>query len=144
MLGSYHPPLHPVETPAWLGPMDLSSTLWKGRRGRETMSGLRQCGYTARVISGFSGDRKCVHIYASAPILLYNCMLLFLFFKDFIYLFMRATERERQRYRQKEKQTPCNDPDVGLNPRTPESHPELKADTQPLSHSSVPIVCFLK
>ena len=34
------------------------------------------------------------------------------FLKD--YLFMRDTERERQR----EKQAPCREPDVGLDPRT--------------------------
>ena len=44
------------------------------------------------------------------------------FFKDFIYLFMRDTERERQR----EKQAPCREPDLGLDPRTPGSHPGLK------------------
>ena len=32
---------------------------------------------------------------------------------------MRDTERnrERQRYRQRKKQTPCREPDVGLDPR---------------------------
>ena len=37
----------------------------------------------------------------------------FYFFKDFIDLFMRHTER-RQRHRQREKQAPCREPDVGL------------------------------
>ena len=53
------------------------------------------------------------------------------FFKDNIYLFMRNTER--QRHRQRKKQTPCGEPDVGLDPRTPGSQPEPKADAQPLS-----------
>ena len=43
-------------------------------------------------------------------------------------------ERERQRHRQREKQAPCREPDVGLNPGTSGSRPELKADAQPLSH----------
>ena len=47
-------------------------------------------------------------------------------------------EKERQRHRQREKQAPCREPDVGLDPRTPGSHPEPKADTQPLSHPGVP------
>ena len=55
----------------------------------------------------------------------------FLFFSYFIYLFMRHTqrerERERQRHRQREKQAPCREPDVGLNPGSPESGPRLKA-----------------
>ena len=56
--------------------------------------------------------------------------------KDFIYLFMIHTKR--QRHRQREKQAPCEEPDMGLNPRTPGSHPELKADAQLLSHPGVP------
>ena len=49
------------------------------------------------------------------------------FKKYFIYSFMRDTRRERQRHRQREKQAPCRDPDVGLDLRTPGSHPEPKA-----------------
>ena len=36
-------------------------------------------------------------------------------------------ERERQRHRQREKQAPCREPDMGLNPGSPGSHPGLKA-----------------
>ena len=39
------------------------------------------------------------------------------FFKRF-YLFMRDTQR--QRHRQREKQAPCREPDVGLNPGPPD------------------------
>ena len=44
---------------------------------------------------------------------------------------MRDTERERgkQRHRQREKQAPCREPNMGLDPRTPGSCPGLKADT---------------
>ena len=63
-------------------------------------------------------------------------LILNIFFKDFIYLFMRDTER-RQRHRQREKQSPCREPDVGLDPGALGSHPEPKADTQPLSHPGV-------
>ena len=37
------------------------------------------------------------------------------------------------------------EPNVGLDPRTPGSQPEPKADTQPLSHPGIPIIgfCFL-
>ena len=51
---------------------------------------------------------------------------------------MRNTHTERQRHRQREKQAPCREPDVGLNPSTPGSRPEQKADAQPLSHPSIP------
>ena len=47
---------------------------------------------------------------------------------------MRDTHR-RQRHRQREKQAPCGEPDVGLDPGTPGSCPETKADAQPLSQS---------
>ena len=50
---------------------------------------------------------------------------------------MRETHRE-QRHRQREKQAPCRDPTVGLDPKTPGSQPDLKADAQPLSHPGVP------
>ena len=50
---------------------------------------------------------------------------------------MRDTEKERQRHRQRKKQAPCREPDAGLNPRTPGSHPELKANAQLLSHPGI-------
>ena len=45
---------------------------------------------------------------------------------------------ERQKHRHRKKQPPCGEPDVGLDPRTPESRPELKADAQTLSHPGAP------
>ena len=65
---------------------------------------------------------------------MYVCM--YVFFKDFTYLFMRDTERQRQR--QREKQAPCRESDAELDPRTLGSHPEPKADAQPLSHPGIP------
>ena len=50
-----------------------------------------------------------------------------IFFKDFIYSFMRVTKRGvGQRHRQREKQAPCREPDEGLDPRYPGSCPGLK------------------
>ena len=46
-------------------------------------------------------------------------------FKD---LFIHERERESQRYRQREKQAPCRKPDMGLDPGTPGSRLEPKAD----------------
>ena len=63
-----------------------------------------------------------------------------IFFKDFIYLFMKDTEGERQRHRQR---APCRNPDVGLDPGTPGSRPEPKADAKPLGHPGVPLSSFL-
>ena len=45
---------------------------------------------------------------------------------------MRDTARHR--HSQKEKQAPCGERDVELDPRTPEP----KADAQPLSHPGIP------
>ena len=51
---------------------------------------------------------------------------------------MKDRERERERDMQREKQAPYRDPDAELDPRTLGSHPEPKADVQPLSHPGVP------
>ena len=48
-------------------------------------------------------------------------------------------QRERQRHRQKEKQAPCREPDVGLDPGTTGSYLEPKADAPLLSHPGVPV-----
>ena len=50
---------------------------------------------------------------------------------------------ERQRHRQSEKQAPCREPDGRLDPGTPGSHPEPKADAQPPSHPGALIFTFL-
>lgn len=50
---------------------------------------------------------------------------------------MRDTQKERQRPRQRERQAPCRELDVGLDPRTPGSCPEPKADAQMLSHPGI-------
>ena len=63
------------------------------------------------------------------------------FFKVFISLFMR--HRERPRHRQSEEQAPCREPNAGLDPGTPGSHPGLKAGAQPLSHPGVPLLGIL-
>ena len=44
---------------------------------------------------------------------------------------MRHTHTQRQRHRPREKQAPCRDPDVGLDPGSPGSGPGLKAGTKP-------------
>ena len=43
-----------------------------------------------------------------------------------------------------EKQAPCREPDVGLDPGTPGSLPEPKADSQPLSHPGIPNIMISK
>ena len=50
--------------------------------------------------------------------------------------------RDRQRHKQKEKQAPHTEPDVGLESGTPGSHPEPKADAQPLSYPGIPAFLF--
>ena len=52
---------------------------------------------------------------------------------------MRDTEKGRERERQRqEKQTPSKEPDMELNPRILGSHPELKANAQPLEPPRCP------
>ena len=69
-------------------------------------------------------------------------VVLFCFVLDFI-LFMRDTEKEWQQHREREKEAPCGEPEVELDPRTPGSGPEPKADAQPLSPPGIPNFQFL-
>ena len=53
---------------------------------------------------------------------------------------MRDTERDAETQAEGEKkQVSYGEPDVGLDPMTSGSRPELKADTQPLSHPGIPL-----
>ena len=52
---------------------------------------------------------------------------------------MRDTEREAETQAEGEAGS-MQEPDAGLDSRTPGSHPEPKADAQPLSHPGVPPV----
>ena len=72
-----------------------------------------------------------VVVCGTSPVASIITILSLSFFLRF-YLFMRDTGR--QSHRQREKQAPCGEPDAGLNPSTPGSHPEPKTDAQPLSH----------
>ena len=73
-------------------------------------------------------------------------LFLFLFFSvSFLkrfYLFIlerqRERERERERKAEKKEQAPCREPNMGLDPETPGSHPGLKAGAKPLSHPGCP------
>ena len=65
------------------------------------------------------------------------------FFFKVLFTYSWKTQRERQRPRQREKQAPYGERDVGIDPRTPESCPKQKADTQPLSHSGASPMGFL-
>ena len=63
---------------------------------------------------------------------------------------MRDTQREAETQAERERQAPCREPDVGLDPRTPESGPGPKAGAKPLSHTQgspayiyrTPALCF--
>ena len=58
-----------------------------------------------------------------------SSLTIFETFFSFKILFLYSLEnRERQRHRQREKQAPYRDPDSELDPGTPGSRPELKAD----------------
>ena len=64
------------------------------------------------------------------------------FFKDFIYLFMRDTEREAETQAEGEAGSMHREPDVGFDPETPGSRPGPKAGAKPLRHPGIPI-CML-
>ena len=54
---------------------------------------------------------------------------------------MRDTQREAEN-RQREKQAPCREPNVGLDPGTPGSCPGRKAGAKPLNHPGIPYRCY--
>ena len=60
------------------------------------------------------------------------------FLKKILFYFFHERHRKRQKHRQREKQVPCWEPDMGLDPRSPKSWPKPKAGTQPLSHPGAP------
>ena len=69
-----------------------------------------------------------------------EAIVLKIFFKDFIYLFTRDTERGAETQAEGEAGS-LRKPDAGFDPnRGP--HPEPKAATQPLSHTGVPRFIF--
>ena len=70
-----------------------------------------------------------------------SCDDLFLFKILFIYSWETQRGRDTGRGRSRE---PCGEPDVGLNPRTLGSWPELRTDTRPLSHPNVPVLKTFK
>ena len=51
---------------------------------------------------------------------------------------MRIHREEKEKHRQREKQAPGREPDLGLHPGSPGSHPGMKAGTKPLSHLGCP------
>ena len=55
---------------------------------------------------------------------------------------MINTQREAETPRQREKQAPCREPDAGLDPGTPGSCPEPKADAQHWATQTSPMSYF--
>ena len=94
-----------------------------------------QRGYSPKITSGIGigAKTRTQEVCAQSPHFFFG-KIIFL-----IYVFMRDRERERERENEAEGEAaPCREPDVGLNPRAPGSHPGLKADALPLSHPGVP------
>ena len=114
---------------------------------------LRRRSYQQVVLAIFSGSQHSAKLFILIMVIklevkdmypvLFPVLLLtgvfsdiFLFFLRF-YLFIHERHRERQRHRHREKQAPHGEHDVGLDPSTPGSCSEPKADAQPLSHPDI-------
>ena len=61
-----------------------------------------------------------------------------------LFIYSRDTHTHTHSERQREKQAPHGESGVGLEPRTPGSRPEPKADAQPLSHAGALAETFYK
>ena len=56
-----------------------------------------------------------------------------------LFIYSRETQRQREAETQAgEKQAPCREPDVGLDPGTPVLRPGPKTGAKPLSHPGIP------
>ena len=66
-------------------------------------------------------------VMINITILYLSYYIIYLVFLKVLFIYSWKTHRERQRSRQRE-------PNAGLDPRTPGSQPEPKANTQPLSN----------
>ena len=111
---------------------------WKGQR-EELFPGDRTVPYVD-CVCGYTSVHLCqTHrtIHQEGWILLLEVILLF-FFNFYLFMIVTHWERERWRYRQREKQAPCREPDVGLDPGSPGSHPGPKAGAKPLRHPGIP------
>ena len=84
-------------------------------------------------ISLMMSDNEHIFMCLLAATILLSVSVIFFFLK-ILFIYSQETHRERQRHRKREKQAPQEEPDVGLDPRTLESHPEPKADAPLLSH----------
>ena len=73
-------------------------------------------------------DQKLLKMLEHDGTLKYFFKLLF-FFRFYLFIHERHRDIKRQRHSQREKQAPCREPNVGLNPRTPGSCLEPKAGT---------------
>ena len=64
--------------------------------------------------------------YSPKTCLTVNLLIYFFLKILFIYSWETHTHTQRQRHRQRGKQDPCREPDMGLDPGAPGSHPGLK------------------
>ena len=64
----------------------------------------------------------------------------------FVFIHERQRERDAQRHRQREreKQAPCREPDVGLDPGSPGSHPGLQAVLNPCATRAAHLLPIFK
>ena len=69
---------------------------------------------------------KLVIILANKVILMYANNNPFLFLRFYLFIHEIHREREKERGGQREKQAPCREPNLGLDPRSPGSGPGLK------------------
>ena len=111
------------------------STLFRGQCGSVLLTALGYslglfCIHSQHCIQEHLVKLKSVHVRLLLRIPPWPPSFIFIFYfflRFYLFIHERHTQKERQRHRQREKQAPCRELDVGLDPRTPGSHPGLKA-----------------
>ena len=78
-------------------------------------------------LSFYSFIKLAIQQTFSEVVIWIDAFISFFFLRFYLFIHERHREKERQRHRQREKQTPRREPDVGLDPGSPVSHPGLKA-----------------
>ena len=81
-------------------------------------------------------------LYRGSLLPVYGFIFISFFKRFYIFIHDRASERERQRHRQREKQAPRREPNVGLDPGSPGSHPRLKVVLNPCATGAA-LISFL-
>ena len=111
----------------WLWPkgskhQSLRSGSWLAYRCRKACRDVQKCPKGRKILEDWHQD-KAREAHSILPLVAPGHLkqVVFFFFFKILFICSWETHRERQRHREREKQVPCKEPDVGLDPG-PQDH----------------------